>query len=67
MNAVSLDPNLLLQFFLGLLWAFVWVVVVLFGVELICVVALWFRDGREGGASPTKVSTGAEASVPGSG
>jgi hypothetical protein len=67
MNAVPLDPGLLLEFFESLLWAFFWGVVVLFGVELICIAVLWIRDGSKGGVSNPTPSNGAAASAPGSG
>jgi hypothetical protein len=43
---ILVNPNLPLQFVEGVLWAFVWAVVVLFCAELVCVVALWFLDGK---------------------
>ena len=67
MNAVPLDPGLLLQFFEGLLWVFVWAVVVLFGVELVCVAALWVLDGKNAKDFRSTPSPGREAAVPGSG
>jgi len=51
MNAVPLDAGLVLQFSENLLWALVYAVVVLLGVELVCVVALWVLDGKQGNAS----------------
>jgi len=50
MNAVPLDPSLPLQFFEGILWAIVWAVFVLCCAEVLCVVALWVLDGKQGSA-----------------
>ena len=56
MNTVSLDPSLLPRFFEGLLWVLVWAVVVLFGVELVCVIARWILDAKQGSAvRPTTI------------
>jgi hypothetical protein len=58
---ILVNPNLPLQFVEGVLWAFVWAVVVLFCAELVCVVALWFLDGKRESASRPAQSIGKEA------
>lgn len=67
MTAVSMSPNLVLQFLESLLWAFVWAVLVLSCVEFTCVVALWVRDGRKGRAFGPRQRARGKASIPESG